>query len=103
MFDRPALAYALRLLFEESGQTALEAKQILDRIGAFQVNFMGHSITGGLAVAQQIRRFSRSRHRAKKIRAIVHELLNRDWRPISLSPGMDEAAIMHLFVQKSFP
>jgi hypothetical protein len=44
MFDRPALAYALRLLFEESGQTEVPPKEILDRIGTFQIKFMGHSV-----------------------------------------------------------
>jgi hypothetical protein len=103
MFDRPALAYALRLLFEESGQTEVPPKQILDRIGTFQIKFMGHSIASGLTVAQQIRRFSKLRHRVRKIRNIVHELLKRDWYPMNLSPGMDDGSIAHLYVQKSFP
>jgi hypothetical protein len=39
----------------------------------------------------------------RKMRDIVHELLKRDWYSMNLSPGIDEALIGHLLVQKSLP
>ncbi|MGO8731821.1 MAG: hypothetical protein ACLQVM_03395 [Terriglobia bacterium] len=103
VFGRPALSYALRLLFEESRPIKISPTEILERIGQFQIRFMKHSIVPASTVAQQIRRFSKSRHRVAKMRRIVHELLHDEWCSANIPAGTSESDIDHLYVQMSLP
>jgi hypothetical protein len=103
VFGRPALSYALRMLFEESQPFKISRREILERIGEFQIRFMKHSIVPASTVAQQIRRFTKSRHRAAKMRRIVHGLLEAEWCSAYVPAGTSESDICHLYVRMSLP
>lgn len=103
VFSRPALAYALQFLFENSPGPELTALETLRRIADFQIKFMGYSIAGAPTVRQQIYRFRQARHRARKMERIIRELLEGEWCSPSLPAGISASDIGYLFVQLTFP